>query len=331
MKHCRNYIHDSLGSVSHNRNVLRIGSIKSTDMSIVQETIPRLTEFYKTICDSKQKPPYTISVGSGTGQVEYLLDRNIICVDPQPESYNKYPTDGKCIRPSYAYVDDLIKANPDVVGKCTVLIVWPLESKDQHAEQPYDMEAIDKLKPCHLLVIYEESGMSGSDSLYQFIRSLPHSGDPDPTKEEQEYRKGMWINRKQAKVLIVHSSVEIKTVTKTIEASSKKDATAESKATVEGNAKANAKGRARRNKSNAKQEKTNAEHGYRVVQERLVCLQVLFRRLMFAVVHISNQPTFHVPYQHRVGMVFWDHNSTDGKIQLERVRRFIVERIGQGE
>lgn len=65
-----------------------------------------------------------VSVGCGNGVLEYQLQqehqvKNLILIDPAPESYRLYPTtaaEQEYLKPDYALVDDLTVAKPEVIG-----------------------------------------------------------------------------------------------------------------------------------------------------------------------------------------------------------------------
>ncbi len=108
-----------------------------------------------------------ISVGSGTADTEFsFLKRNgveIICIDPYPYSHSYEGSDYTIkIQPKYRYVDDLIKFEPEVVGNCHLLLIWPLPNKST-----YDIEALEKLKPLSMVIIYEPTGTSGGSKFLE--------------------------------------------------------------------------------------------------------------------------------------------------------------------
>ena len=107
-----------------------------------------------------------ISVGSGNGMVDKEIiatyrkhfgeDIKITLVDPNPD----YEVD-------FRVVDDLIRARPEIVGNCIVLILWP----DPMGENDgYDIDAIRELRPLAALVLYDPTEVSGSDELTGFLR-----------------------------------------------------------------------------------------------------------------------------------------------------------------
>lgn len=90
-------------------------------------------------------PDYPIvSVGSGNGTIEYELKekevKNLILVDPDPESFKKYPSH-RYLKPNFSNVKNLLKAQPDLVGNSVLFLCWP-SPKNSH----FDAEAISLLK-----------------------------------------------------------------------------------------------------------------------------------------------------------------------------------------
>jgi hypothetical protein len=106
-----------------------------------------------------------ISVGSGHADTEFsFMERNkkeIICIDPSPFSHGRFGS--VLVNPKYDYVDELIKNEPDVVGNCHLLLIWPLPN-----ESTYDIEAVEKLKPLSLVIIYEPTGSSGGSEFLKY-------------------------------------------------------------------------------------------------------------------------------------------------------------------
>ncbi len=129
-----------------------------------------------------------ISIGSGTGEFEnYLEDKTgkeIICVDPTPTEYEsgewglfkeakkdrKSDKEIKIFKkPDYKNVDELIADKKDIVGNCSIMIIWPYPDPNGN----YDMNAIKKLNPSRVLLLYSRDGHSGSDALREYIYRLP--------------------------------------------------------------------------------------------------------------------------------------------------------------
>lgn len=102
-------------------------------------------------------PDPIISVGSGNGCIEKLIDQtigtNIICIDPYPNTFNPAPDHLKK-DPAYPNVDECIKSNMQIVGNCSLMINWAQPELD------YDFEAITKLNPMYILWIGELRGAS---------------------------------------------------------------------------------------------------------------------------------------------------------------------------
>jgi hypothetical protein len=92
-----------------------------------------------------------ISIGSGNGllenQIRILFGINIICIDPNPESYSPPPI---VIIPDFPSVEALIDGSPQLVGNCLILLNWcnPNESR-------YDFDAIQSLRPIAFISIFE--------------------------------------------------------------------------------------------------------------------------------------------------------------------------------
>src|SRR6185437_11465893 len=121
---------------------------------------------YLTVASATYKGSKIVSIGSGTGRLEYVLKNeykfDIICVDPEPESFEKYPADGKCLKPDFDLVSDLIKKDPTIVGNCILLMIWPWYTD---VNNDYDYQAMIDLKANAIIIQYEPlNNMKGSGS-----------------------------------------------------------------------------------------------------------------------------------------------------------------------
>jgi len=125
-----------------------------------------------------------ISVGSGYGVLEDYIDStyaimqkniDLICIDPEPCSYRfqNYPS-RPLMPPDYAYVDDYLEqlekqpskeqSSCSEKSECDLLLCWSNPN-----DSTYDLEAIIKLKPQTVFIIYEMTGAAGSSSLHNWI------------------------------------------------------------------------------------------------------------------------------------------------------------------
>lgn len=100
---------------------------------------------------------HIVSVGSGTGAYEFAmtqgkpaLRKRLILVDPDPYSFQSRRTDGAELPPDFATVPDLVKARPEVVGNCVLLLIWPSPN-----ESHYDFDAIYELNPRGIFLMLE--------------------------------------------------------------------------------------------------------------------------------------------------------------------------------
>lgn len=156
-----------------------------------------------------------VSVGSGTGDLEYLFSEStgypeIMCIDPDPTSFlGKYIF----IQPKYKYVKDMIKSEPSMVGNCILLLNW-CEPNDSL----YDYEAVMLCKPVAILTIierYNKSGVAGGNKFREFLDESGASSDWTSTTEysiaaqiyvaDSEVEENppdvqcIWLNRKDVK------------------------------------------------------------------------------------------------------------------------------------
>lgn len=128
-----------------------------------------------TIFEASESAQFLVSVGSGNGEIEYRLveqfpslQKKIICVDPTPESFRPYLKSGKCLKPDYPFVKDLVAAKPEVVDNCVLILIWP---SPNHLGGDYDFHAIQDLKPKGIVVMFESTNTSGGDKFVQWRRT----------------------------------------------------------------------------------------------------------------------------------------------------------------
>ena len=139
-----------------------------------------------------------ISIGSGTAYFEFLINRifgrDIVCVDPNPLSYPPIITENNVtskkilsiskkrpivfISPEFKNVNDLLSQNKNNKNykDCLLLLNWPnpmsKTNSNNNQYDPYDFNAIVKLKPIGFFVVYESDHISGSNEL---ITALEHN------------------------------------------------------------------------------------------------------------------------------------------------------------
>jgi hypothetical protein len=158
-----------------------------------------ISEIYSYLNTMPQEMP-VISVGSGNGVLEYKLQelgiKNIICVDPDPESYDKYPENNNCIKPSYDVVENLLKDKPELVEQCVLLLGWPSPN-----ESTFDYEAVMALNPYGIVLVYETLGGAGGDKLHTWLNEP--EGYQNPCDYTVVYNGGGFVGKtNQCKLLI---------------------------------------------------------------------------------------------------------------------------------
>lgn len=120
-----------------------------------------------------------ISVGSGNAYFEFLIShmhkREITCVDPNPRSFIINPRNSShhhvFIEPKFSTVDQLILSkNHNHYNNCLLILNWP-NPQNHNEEQMYDFDAIIKLKPNGIFIIYDSGGVSGSVKMIKLLDS----------------------------------------------------------------------------------------------------------------------------------------------------------------
>lgn len=125
-----------------------------------------------------------ISVGSGTAYFEFLVNRifrrEIICVDPNPRSYISsrigQTYNNVFIPPKFKTVNNLLSASEFKYNDCLLLLNWPNPMstiiQGIHDYDPYDFNAIIKLKPIGFFIVYDSSSCSGSNELIDVLKNF---------------------------------------------------------------------------------------------------------------------------------------------------------------
>jgi len=125
-----------------------------------------------------------ISVGSGTAYFEYLIQkifrREIICVDPSPTEYSNFRNPTVFINPKYKTVNGNGKktlvesSNYNKMKDCLLILNWSNPMFENNSKyNPYDYEAIIKLKPTGFFIVYETFGGSASDHMRYLLNAGP--------------------------------------------------------------------------------------------------------------------------------------------------------------
>jgi hypothetical protein len=71
------------------------------------------------------------------------------------------------IKPHYSDVHELIEKAPELIGNCSLLIVWPSPNNAN-----YDVEAIKILKPNRVVSIFDASGSAASFDFHILMDNL---------------------------------------------------------------------------------------------------------------------------------------------------------------
>lgn len=129
-----------------------------------------------------------ISVGSGIGEFEKKMEnelkQSIICIDPHPTSFNDVTEKKHMHLPDFAKVDDLIQQKPHLVGQCHLLLLWSTPN-----ESCYDIEAVAKLNPIDIIVVYETLGGAAGRQMHIWLKSLgaPNADESSIPPNQHDY------------------------------------------------------------------------------------------------------------------------------------------------
>jgi hypothetical protein len=149
-------------------NTLTIPHWNEERFEYVVECIKSLLEAYK------DENLTLVSVGSGTGHYEKrimekcLLNR-LLCVDSYADKHEEVEY---VIKPEFKTVDDLLQDHANLIDNCILLLFWPYDQghmQELNPGHPYDIEAISKLKPKGIVVLYEEYGAAGSNEFHAWL------------------------------------------------------------------------------------------------------------------------------------------------------------------
>ena len=143
-----------------------------------------------------------ISVGSGNGQVEYrlrrdlLLKQEVICIDPAPESYVSF-VPSQQIKPQFDTVATFVKEckeAKEIASQSCLLLNWCSNNASA-----YDLEALSTLKPATAVIVYGQRGEAGSPKMRGWLESLqtrplqkPPNMDSLDWELLQHYRMGAY-------------------------------------------------------------------------------------------------------------------------------------------
>ena len=139
-----------------------------------------------------------ISIGSGQGIIEgfmsYMTGVDIICIDPNPSSYQKIPEQdlthsratsvvGRMRKlPLFRNIKHYIDSGEELQN-ITLIINWP--SPGQIV--PWDINAIKSLKPKNIVVLFDMFGVAGSYELTTWLSTF----DEIYTPIEREIHKSL--------------------------------------------------------------------------------------------------------------------------------------------
>lgn len=118
-------------------------ALRSYGMEVSENILLKFVESYKLP---------VVSVGSGSATLEHKIQQKNekirwICVDPTPSSWCSGEV---MIKPQYASVEDLVAAEPELVGKCVLFLNWCFPNKSR-----YDYDAVILLQPVAFLSTVE--------------------------------------------------------------------------------------------------------------------------------------------------------------------------------
>jgi hypothetical protein len=111
-----------------------------------------------------------ISVGSGNGILEHEYANeyceHILCVDPEPLSFNSTDLTKPFMKPTYRNVTELVVHQRELKGNCVLILNWC----DPRPHITYDYDAVLKLLPLAFFTILEPDGVAGSPKFHKFLR-----------------------------------------------------------------------------------------------------------------------------------------------------------------
>lgn len=166
--------------------------------------VSKLIEFVGLLKSVDSKSPI-ISIGSGLGTTESYIEKNadieIICVDPNPESYQEPSTKfTEAHHPDYGTTTELIDSNPDIIENCNIILNWPTPNDKGNN---YDMKAILDLKPRLILAICDSSGSGGGTEFLNWLREITEISEYINKAENEFY----WIGEPKAdRIDIINNS-----------------------------------------------------------------------------------------------------------------------------
>ena len=151
--------------------------LKYLNIALKSIGIDKCLNLFSRFLESFPKTLPIISVGSGNAYFEFLIShmhREITCVDPNPRSFRINARTNShhivFIEPKFSTVDQLISSNNhNQYNNCLLILNWP--NPQNHNGQMYDFDAIIKLKPKGIFIIYDSYGVSGSVKMIKLLES----------------------------------------------------------------------------------------------------------------------------------------------------------------
>lgn len=155
------------------------------------------------------------SIGSGKGRFEWWLKYkqgvDVTCVDPDPKAYGSGDV---IVEPEFPTVKELISARSDVVGKMATLLLWPSPNSgdgfgtaeadsddEEESKVAYDLDAIQRLRPPVVVIMYAACGASGSEDLLYWLSS--HDGYTVLLRDECPVYRGGFIGTVAYELLVL--------------------------------------------------------------------------------------------------------------------------------
>lgn len=167
---------------------------------VVALSLDLLSRYFNTLLDNGYP---IISVGSGIGTVERYLhpEDKVVCVDPDPFSYQIDMRRATCkIHGSHSEYDSLMHLPnysriseewcSDYTGKSNIFINWP-SSSITGIEDNYDIDAITILKPVLVLITLERTGGTGSQKLLGSLMRFLDIGHTNYIQEKYRNSKAL--------------------------------------------------------------------------------------------------------------------------------------------
>ena len=153
---------DLKNSIQNGGNKYFNRGIRSFGIEVVLDALHKFLSAYPG------KEPISVGSGNGILEHEYANEHfvNILCIDPNWQSFLSEELKKPFMKPEYRYVTDMVIHKQEFVGNCVLILNWC----DPRPHITYDYDAVKELLPLAFFTIREPDGVAGSPKFHKFLK-----------------------------------------------------------------------------------------------------------------------------------------------------------------